>query len=83
MNPDTFLKNLSSDQLVQIFDRLKDVCFFIKDIQGRLIYANEALIHRLHLKDRSEIIGTTDHDRYPDDLADRFVRDDLKVMKTG
>jgi len=82
MNPDHFLKNLSSDQLVQLFDRLKDVCFFIKDVRGRFIYANEALIHRLRLKDRSEIIGTTDHDRYPDELADRFVRDDRKVMKT-
>ena len=72
LNPENFLKNLSCDQLVQIFDRLKDVCFFIKDAQGRFIYANDALILRLRLKDRSEIIGTTDHDRYPDELADRL-----------
>ena len=83
INPDHFLRNLSSDQLVQLFDRLKDVCFFIKDAQGRFIYANDALILRLRLKDRSEIIGTTDHDRYPDELADRFVKDDRKVMETG
>ncbi len=83
LSPENFLNNMSCDQLVQLFDRLKDVCFFIKDAQGRFIYANDALVCRLRLKDRSEIVGTTDHDRYPDELADRFVRDDRKVMETG
>lgn len=78
-----FIRSLPADQIIQMFDQLDDVYFFIKDRQGRFVHANLALIRRLRLNDLSEILGTTDHDRYPDELADRFAGDDKKVMDSG
>lgn len=71
------------DDVVQMFDRIPDAYFFIKDKQGRFVRANRALLDRLRLRDEQAIIGTTDHDRYPDQIANRMQADDRRVMETG
>ncbi len=77
------LPQLPSDQLIRLFDELPDVYFIVKDLEGKFIHANDAVLRLFKIKDRSKIIGTTDYDRYPEVLADRWARDDQNVMKTG
>jgi len=53
-----------------------------KDLDGRFIFANNNFCT---LMERSwkEIKGHTDHDLFPDELADKYRRDDLRVLETG
>lgn len=74
---------MSVDDVIELFDHVPDVYFFIKDRQGRFLKANRALLDRLGLTDEQQLIGTTDHDRYPPQIADRLVADDRRVMETG
>ncbi len=72
-----------SRQFTELWEHIPGVYFFVKDRQSRFLRANRALLDRLGIKDESEIIGTTDHDRYPPHLADRLVQSDRQVMETG
>lgn len=53
-----------------------------KDRQGRFTFANQAFCKLLG-KSLDEIRGLTDYDFYPKELAEKYRRDDLRVMETG
>lgn len=74
---------ISADDVIQLFDHMPEVYFFIKDRQGKFVRANQALLDRLGLAAEQELIGTTDHDRYPAQIAEQLLADDREVMETG
>jgi phosphoserine phosphatase RsbU/P len=55
---------------------------FRKDLQGRFTFANQQYCTHYHcaLKD---ILGKTDFDFFPEELAEKYQRDDRRVMETG
>ncbi len=53
-----------------------------KDREGRVEYANKALCDFLGI-DETNIIGMTDFDLFPHELAQKYRDDDLRVMETG
>lgn len=55
---------------------------FRKDREGRFIFANSLLCKTLGIR-REDMLGKTDHDFSPPDLADKYRADDLRVMRTG
>lgn len=67
-------------QTLVLFDYLPDVFFFIKDAQGRFMRVNRALLDVLGLRDEARIVGATDYDYFPRDLADRYLAEDRRVM---
>jgi AraC-like DNA-binding protein len=71
------------DQLKLLFDDLEEILFFVKDAQGRFLYANPAHVRHLRRKSLSEILHQTDHAFYPPSLADRYWKDDQGVIRTG
>src|SRR5262245_38585202 len=54
----------------------------IKDASGRRIFANKSYL-ALHQKKIEDIVGKTDHDLFPPDLARKFTTDDLQIVRTG
>ncbi len=50
-----------------------------KDVQGRFTFANRKFCQSLR-KPLPEILGRTDHDFFPKELADKYHRDDVRVM---
>jgi PAS domain S-box-containing protein len=52
-----------------------------KDVQGRFTFANRKFCHSLG-RSLDEIVGRTDFDLFPADLAGKYHRDDLRVMST-
>lgn len=68
---------------LRLLDTLSDVAYFAKDQQGRFIEANLAFVKMLGADRAEEIIGRTDADFFPADIAARFVDDDRAVMTTG
>ena len=55
---------------------------FRKDAGGKFVFANSGFCEELG-KTRREIIGKTDFDFFPGDLASKYRDDDLGIMESG
>ncbi len=54
-----------------------------KDRDGRFIAANPATAELMRAGAPAALLGRTDHDFYPSDIADAFRRDEEKILATG
>ena len=76
-------RNLSEDDIAAFFDALRDrgsiermfdflpdVSFYIKDRQCRWMACNTSAVQSLNFRDRVEIIGATEFDFFPRQIAD-------------
>ncbi|MCO8120377.1 PAS domain-containing protein [Stieleria sp. TO1_6] len=70
------------DLLKTIINNVPDL-IYVKDRAGRFITANAALVELLGLQSADEILGKTDYDFSPAELACNYVTDDQNVMRTG
>tara|TARA_B100000579_G_scaffold413958_1_gene407110 strand:+ start:1826 stop:2746 length:921 start_codon:yes stop_codon:yes gene_type:complete len=55
---------------------------FRKDTSGEFVFANNGFCREVE-KSRREIIGKTDFDFFPSDLAGKYREDDLTIMENG
>ena len=78
-----FKKLVSGDQILQLFDLLPDVSFFLKDRECRFIGLNRRGCEYCGVAHEEEAFGKTDHDFFPIERADSYRADDLAVMKSG
>ncbi|MDR3635955.1 MAG: ATP-binding protein [Isosphaeraceae bacterium] len=53
-----------------------------KDLEGRFTFANQRFCTALE-RPLDRIVGTTDFDYFPNDLAEKYRRDDKTVMESG
>ncbi len=58
------------------------MCILRKDREGRITFANNEF-YRYSGKTEDAILGKTDFDFYPQELASKYHRDDLKVLEQG
>jgi two-component system sensor histidine kinase/response regulator len=58
------------------------LAIFRKDRQGRFTFGNHRFCQTLN-RSLDQLHGKTDHDFYPDQLAEKYRRDDETVMATG
>jgi PAS domain S-box-containing protein len=58
------------------------MCVLRKDARGRIQYANTRACEQIG-KPVDELIGKTDFDLYPADLARKYMKDDRDVMQSG
>ena len=58
------------------------VCLFRKDRQGRFAFANQPFCAEVR-HGLADIVGKTDRDLYPPELADKYMRDAQRVIETG
>jgi two-component system sensor histidine kinase/response regulator len=56
--------------------------FFRKDLEGKVVFANRQYCATLG-KTLKELLGKTDHDLFPPELARKYREDDQRVLKTG
>ncbi len=77
-----------SDELRQakaVFKSLVDhlpQSVLIKDREGRRVFANRQYLS-IHQKTLEQILGKTDFDLLPDDLARKFSEDDTQILRTA
>jgi PAS domain S-box-containing protein len=62
-----------------LFDRLPDVVFFVKDAGGRYTVVNETLVARCGLRAKTELIGKTAREVFPEPLGSSFFEQDRLV----
>ena len=66
-----------------LFDSLPDVVLFAKDLAGRYRAVNDTLLRRLGRKTKTEVLGRTARDLFPEPLGARYLEQDLAVCRTG
>ena len=66
-----------------LFENLKGVLFFMKDIDSVLITGNKLFAEHCGFNSPDELTGKSDFDIFPVELAENFREDDLSVIKTG
>lgn len=65
-----------------LIDNLPDACF-LKDREGRYVLANRAFAEMVAETDPSRLVGKTDRDYYPAELASRMADADAQVLGGG
>jgi PAS domain S-box-containing protein len=55
---------------------------FCKDMQGRFVFVNQRFCDTVKM-DRRQMLGRTDFDLFPHSLAEKYVRDDRRVIDSG
>lgn len=78
----------ASFRLAELFDYLEDVLAWVKDREGRYLWANRALLIKYTLEHpggdglaaEAQVIGKTDYDLSPPFLVDQFRLDDEQVL---
>lgn len=65
-----------------LIDNIPDA-IYSKDIELRKVIANPADLYNMHVSSEAEVIGKTDLDLHPPDLAEGFMKDDRYVIETG
>ncbi|WDD97942.1 AraC family transcriptional regulator [Thalassomonas actiniarum] len=78
---DDFLQQLSVSQVIEMFDLMPDMLFWLKDAEGRIRYANQYFLEHQGVDSLSQAIGCSDYDFSPPHIARQFVVDDQKVMQ--
>ncbi len=68
-------------ELLAPFDHIPGVLYFVKDHLFQMMAISHEAVQRLGFQDEEEVIGRTDHEYLPMDLADRYREDDLWVMQ--
>jgi PAS domain S-box-containing protein len=69
------------EQLQALIDNTNAV-IYMRDLDGRYMVVNQEYERLFHLR-REEIIGLTDHDLFPIEIADEFRANDLKAASGG
>lgn len=67
----------------ELFDRLFDVVYFLKDGRGAYLVVNDTLVERLGVGGKSALIGRTPAEVLPSPLGDRYAAQDRQVLQTG
>ncbi|MGA1729871.1 MAG: PAS domain-containing protein, partial [Steroidobacteraceae bacterium] len=73
--------DMDSHELITVMDSLESVLFF-KDLDGVYRGGNAAWV-KLTGRARSELVGKTDFDLFPEEMAASFRAYDLEMMASG
>jgi len=74
-------KRKTMDMLQAVMDNSSAV-IFIKDHDGRFLFMNRCYNERFSVQ-RGDLIGKTDYDIFPKEIADAFRANDRKVIESG
>jgi AraC-like DNA-binding protein len=67
----------------EILDHLADVYFYLKDVNSRWQECNSATLTLFNAAKKSDVVGKTDWDFYPEPIAREIIQDDRSVIETG
>jgi AraC-like DNA-binding protein len=68
---------------VELFDRIGDIVFFVKDRETRYVAVNETLVHRCRFADKGALIGRKASQVFAAPLGQLFEAQDLRVIAEG
>ena len=63
-----------------LFDHLPGVCFYCKDKRGRFMMVSRSFLQHHRLQHEQDILGLTDFDVAPHQMASGYVQDDARLL---
>lgn len=79
-----FLSDLNGQPwLLDIFDALPDILFYVKDADCRWVTCNEASLRFLNFASRADVHGAVEYDFFPEKIADAIRADDEDVIRNN
>ncbi|BCX50401.1 transcriptional regulator [Haloferula helveola] len=78
-----WLESLRPGGVRALFDTLPGLLYFAKDTEFRIMSGNRAFAQRCGFSTVSEMIGRSDLEIFPLELAEKYREDDRKVMESG
>jgi PAS domain S-box-containing protein len=70
------------NQLRTLIDNIPDLVYF-KDIEGRYILNNKAHLDYMGAENQEKVLGKTNFDFHPRELAEKYTEDELRILQTG
>jgi PAS domain S-box-containing protein len=70
------------NMLHALIDNIPDY-MYVKDLESRFVVANPHLAHEVGVETTGELLGKTDFDFYPRELANAFFEDEQNVIHSG
>ena len=67
--------------LAGLLEALPDIYFFAKDLRGEFVATNAATLDALGLRRESEMLGKTDYDVVPAEIADEYREQDSRIQR--
>lgn len=64
----------------ELFDRIPDVVYFVKDPAARYRWVNDTLVRRCGATSKGQLIGRTAAEVFPEPLGERYLRQDLDAI---
>jgi AraC-like DNA-binding protein len=83
LRDDFFRNQAAAKELLQPFEHLPGILYFVKDSKSRLMAISRESVARMGFETEEEIIGRTVQDYLPSDLADKYLADDEWVIRHG
>jgi len=65
-----------------LIDNLPDI-IYVKDTESRFVTGNNAVAHLMGAATPDELIGKTDFDFYPEEIAHKFYNDEQEIIRSG
>jgi PAS domain S-box-containing protein len=65
-----------------LIDNLPDY-IYVKDAEGRFVIANMAVVRQMGLTTLDELVGKTDFDFFPHELAERYYAEEQVIIQSG
>jgi len=78
-----FLAQLAQKEIVELYNFLPDVYFFMKNLKGQFVALNQAFLKHHGCDSEDEMIGKTDYDFHTPYQAERYIEEDHKVIESG
>src|SRR5947209_2667282 len=72
---------VGTEQLLALLDHTSAV-IYMRDLEGRYMLINRQY-ERLFGVRREDVIGKTDHDLFPAEVADEFFANDIQAARSG
>lgn len=69
--------------MAELFEHLSGVYFYLKDTSSRWLACNAATLTLFNAAGKSDVIGKSDWDFYPEQIAREIIEDDRTVIETG
>ncbi len=81
---DEFWSQVSADnQVAELFEYLPEIYFWAKNEKRQYVHLNQQDAEKCGGSCEADILGKTDFDIFPSELAENFDKDDLYVLTTG
>jgi AraC-like DNA-binding protein len=67
----------------KLFDFLPGLHFFAKNVKGECMFASRGILDLYGLGEEDEIVGLTDFDLAPEQMAKTYFEDDQQIIRSG